>query len=244
MKKFLSMLLALVMVLSLGTVAFADELVQSGNKTLTAVVDTVAEENDDGVAENEYSFDVKTKAAVDDGHNYADIVYSVKVDWTVTGDTVDVLTGGLYKWNPENLKYELQGENDALALGTRNSVDVEIDFENRSNAAVDFAIEYADNNDDLTTSEAAKEGSSATGTIANADTQTGVATVADAKTGHDFTINAEAPNLTAAGTAGTAKYEATVTIESIANGATIADDQELTLGTYTVTLSAYVATVE
>ena len=245
MKKLLCVLLALVMVLSFSTVAFA----AGGSKDFTTVVDDAETDN---VTENEASFDVTATADVVPGDDYADIVYSVKVEWTVDTAKIDIDQGGLYVWSTENLKYELQGSNEAFALNPdgNSSVDVTITFTNRSNADVAYDIAYADNaTDKLTTSEdlTAEATVAKTGKVNSADTQEGVATTENTEgTGHDYIINADAENFSTEGAAGEVTYNGTVTVTKVEDGADFEAEgaKNLTLGTYTVTLSAYVAPAE
>ena len=218
MKKFLSLLLTLTMMLSLCTVAFA----AGGEATVTGVTE-----------DNTASFDVTGTVTVNEDA-YADIAYSVKVEWTVADLALNINKDQSYTWNPATLSYEV-GTATADPTGfDAQDVAVSITLTNSSNAAVNYAIAYADNSTDtLTTSEAAKEGSSKTGTLANADT-CGAAT---ALTEGDYDYAIAADKL-AQGSAKTASYTGTVTLSAI-NDTKDMTSGTLTLGTYTVTLSKY-----
>ena len=229
MKKLLAIFLAVVMVLTLTTVAFAAD----HTDTLEAVVDDAETE---GTVENAATFEVKTTAEVSDGDNYADITYYVQIEWTLTGDPIDILNGTLYKWNPTTLKYEEVAETTVQAIGENSSVNVEIKFTNKSNAVVAYGIAYADNDvDKLTTSESKASGSSvgATGTLDTAD-KNGAATAAPG-TGHAYTIDES--KIDTAGTVQTLTYNGVVSVTALADDTEIANGNTLTLGTYTVTLS-------
>lgn len=143
MKKFLSILLALVMTLSLSTVAFADADV--GGCIITSVSE--GDNTQDIDATTTISGDVFDRAAIE---------YNVKIDWTVTPGTTAVTGGNVYKWNPNSLKYEkgydvddtirVLGGNDLPEGLTEDDIytNVEITVTNCSNADVDFTIGYND----------------------------------------------------------------------------------------------------
>ena len=157
MKKLLSILLALTMVLSLGIVAFAAE-----DTTLPAVVD---DEKTTEVTENAASFDVKSKTNLVEGA-HANIAYYVNVEWLVDTANIDINKGDLYKWDPLQLKYVKDETTTAGGVGEDKSVGVTITLTNSSNAAVNYEIAYADNDaDKLNTTEAARGYSSGRGEI-------------------------------------------------------------------------------
>ena len=218
MKKFLSLLLTLTMMLSLCTVAFA----ANGEATITDVTE----------GSNTASFDVTATANVT-GDNYADIAYSVKVAWTVGTFDLDIDNSALYTWDAATLKY-VKATPAADDFATK-TVDATITLTNSSNAAVNYAIAYTDNgSDNMTTSEAAKEGSSKTGKLDNADT-CGAATAAPEDIEHDYAIAADK---LAQGSAKTASYAGTVSLTALGDTTAITNGSTLKLGTYTVTLSA------
>ena len=217
MKKFLSLLLALTMVLSLGTVVFAAD-----DATVTSVTE----------GSNTASIDITATANVTGG-NYADIAYSVKVEWTVGALELDIDNTELYTWDAATLKY-VKAIPAAANFETK-TVDATITLTNSSNAAVNYAIAYADNNtDNLTTSEEAKTGDK-TGKLDNADTTT-AASAADEESGHDYAI--DTTKVTNAGEVKTASYTGTVSLTALGDTSAIENGGTIKLGTYTVTLTA------
>ena len=218
MKKFLSILLALTMVLSLGTVAFADN-----SATITSVTES-----------NTASFDVTGTVTVNEGA-YADVVYSVKVEWTVDPLALEVNKAQPYTWNPATLRYEA-GTADSDTIAAKD-VEVSITLTNSSNAAVNYTVAYADNGSDAwTTTEATKTGDK-TGKLDNADAIDGLATDYTDDS-HAYAIDITKQGDEGTGTAQVKTYTGTVTLPAI-NDTKAMTTGNITLGTYTVTLSKY-----
>lgn len=254
MKKFISILLALVMTLSLSTVAFADADV--GGRIITSVSDT-----QDINATTIIAGDIFDRAAIE---------YNVKIDWTVTPGTTAVTGGNVYIWDPDNLQYvpdpdprdgmiEVLGGNDLPEGLTEDDIytNVEITVTNRSNADVDFTIGYESRNIDESNYFVTQEASAGTGlcidrlnegreddlkvhTLFRADlihSQAEVVTPVDGRTdvykfdkevfeGLDSTPEEEAQ---------TATYKGKIRVTEI-HGNNISNGNTITVGTYTVTL--------
>ena len=224
MKKFLSLLLALTMVLSLSITAFAAD----NDATVTSVTE----------GSNTASFDVTGTVTVNE-EAYADIVYSVKVEWTVADLALEVNKAQPYTWNPTTLRYEAGTATADPASFEAKDVAVTIKLTNSSNAAVSYAVTYADNTGDVWTT-AVKSESNAAGKLDNADTIADLATTYADDT-HAYAINIAKQGDEGTGTAQEKTYSGTVTLPAI-NDTKDMTAGTITLGTYTVTLSKYEAT--
>ena len=206
---------------------------QHGVQIFTDVCDDAETEE----IENALSLNVFAVSNVGDGDGYADITYYFTIEWEVSGESIQLHENGIYVWNPETMQYEKDETQKDFSLGESTSLDMTITVTNRSNAEAKYAVSYADSNDDLTTVESQKDDSenNASGTLASAD-QNGAAAAAP-NSGHAYAITAElidaeenvAPSIV---------YSGTVTVTALADEAVFADQDELTLGVYTVTLSA------
>lgn len=132
MKQFLSVILALALMLTLALPAFA--------------ADVTGESTANGSASQEVT--AEYVAPTDDT---AGKIYRVTITWEPTEEE-DALTytgkHTVYKWNPETLKYEANAEGTTEA-GWTGAAGYEVTVANRSNAAVDVKMETT-NTYDLT----------------------------------------------------------------------------------------------
>ena len=192
----------------------------------------------DNIAENNgTTFNVLATAATGSSGGYADITYYVTIEWSADAAGIEFENGALYEWSAEELKYvPVEGEIIQL-LGESVCLNMTITVTNRSNAAAEYAVSYADSDDSLTTAEAKKEDSEndASGTLASAD-QNGAAAAAPGS-GHAYAITAE---LIDAGenVAPSAVYTGVISVTEVTDDTIFEEGTDLTLGVYTVTLSA------
>lgn len=119
MKKFLSVILALVMVFSLSVTALAAD-VDAGAITGSTSQNVTATYEEGSVATN------------------AGNIYSVKLTWTDVTVSYKGAVGGTYTWDPTSLTYKLTG--NAVAEWTDGTV--KIGVENRSNDAITATASY------------------------------------------------------------------------------------------------------
>ena len=219
MKKFLSLLLALTMMLSLSITAFAAD---TSPKTVASVTE----------GSNTASFDVTGTVTVNE-EAYADVVYSVLVEWTVAPLALVVNKTQPYTWDPATLRYVPGTADSDPDSFEAQDVEVTITLTNSSNAAVNYTVAYADNaTDGLTTSEAAAADNVATGKLANAD----ITAAASALTEGDYDYAIDTEKVESTGEAKTASYAGTVSLTDLGETSAIENGSTLTLGTYTVTL--------
>lgn len=123
MKKILSLVLALALVLSMGVTVFAAE--NSGSTTVTDPTDP---------ANNSKNVDV-TAGYTAPTYSAAATVYHVVIGWKQTGTITYKDASYTYTWNAEQTKYETQKETEQ-ATWTVTSAAVEITVTNKSNAAI------------------------------------------------------------------------------------------------------------
>lgn len=130
MKKILSMILALAMVLSLGVTAFADNLTtEEYTGSLTGSVSA--------------TYTAGTEATS------AGNIYKVNLTWTDVAVTYNGGNVGTYKWNTSTLKYELVENSNTNASWTDNAITITV--ENRSNASITATATYQASGDETLT---------------------------------------------------------------------------------------------
>lgn len=116
MKKLLSIVLALAMVLALGVTAFAEE-VPAGNIT------------------GETSGTVT--ATYNGGEDSTPAVYAVNITWNIDSTLAYSTAGTTYTWNAETLKY---GTAENGTAGWSGTASVTVTVTNRSNQSVNAAV--------------------------------------------------------------------------------------------------------
>lgn len=126
MKKIMSLVLALALVLSMGVTVFADE--NSGSTTVTDPTDA---------ANNSESIDV-TAGYTAPTYNTGDKVYHVVVAWEKTGTITYAGNQYRYDWKVDdnNFGYVKDEKNSTEAGWTVNNATVAITVTNKSNAAI------------------------------------------------------------------------------------------------------------
>ena len=122
MKKIMSLVLALALVLSMGVTVFAEE--NSGSTTVTDPTDP---------ANNSKNIDVT--AGYTAPTYSAATVYHVVIGWQQTGTITYKDASYTYTWNAEQTKYETPTEAKTAAW-TVSGAAVEITVTNKSNAAI------------------------------------------------------------------------------------------------------------
>lgn len=156
MKKLLSMILALAMVLALSTTVFAED-VPSDNIT------------------GETSMNVTANYTATGPTSFGDTVYSVTVAWNQTGTLSYNAGTTVYKWNAAETKYEEDSGSSSHASWTVTDAKVTVTVTNKSNAKINALItantnvtggltvtgNFKDNKDSVEVDSAAK-GTSAT----------------------------------------------------------------------------------
>lgn len=123
MKKIMSLVLALALVLSMGVTVFADE--NSGSTTVTDPIDAAGNSKDINV----------TAGYTAPTYKSAGTVYHVVIGWKQTGTITYKDASYTYTWNAEQTKYETP-EEAKTAAWTVSGAAVEITVTNKSNAAI------------------------------------------------------------------------------------------------------------
>ena len=127
MKKVISLLLALVMVMGLSVGAMAEEI-QTDNNTMdvgaTYVPGTVQIVGPDGTVQNA-------------------TVYSVELDWTAIGNVKYDGGTAAYYWDAEALQYKTHSGASESAGWTTDEVSCTITVTNNSNSSVTATAEFA-----------------------------------------------------------------------------------------------------
>lgn len=121
MKKLLSMILALAMVLALSTTVFAED-VPSDNIT------------------GDMSMNVTAEYTATDPISFGDKVYSVTVAWNQTGTLSYNAGTTVYKWNAAETKYEEDSDSSSPAGWTVTDAKVTVTVTNKSNAKIKASI--------------------------------------------------------------------------------------------------------
>lgn len=119
MKKFLALILTLALVMSMSTVAFAEDFVGNGEWN----EETLGDKSTNNV-----------QVTVNNGGDA--IVYRIVITWEPLAFTYDFGSGAV--WNPETHEYDLP--NDADGWGGNNTADITI--KNHSNADVNFSTAF------------------------------------------------------------------------------------------------------
>ena len=127
MKKIMSLVLALALVLSMGVTVFADE----GTDPTTA---TVGNGSETLPADNETKVEVKAQYNAGENKN-AGTRYYVTLSWTVTSTLSYTDKSTTYTWDTANMKYVPTANNDAK-WQDNGTATVELTVENRSNAII------------------------------------------------------------------------------------------------------------
>lgn len=124
MKKIMSLVLALALVLSMGVTVFADE--NSGSTTVTDPADPANNSKDINV----------TAGYTKPSHTVEGIVYHVVVAWSQTGTITYTGDQYTYTWNPSEGDYGRYDETGEAAHWTVTDAKVAITVTNKSNAAI------------------------------------------------------------------------------------------------------------
>ena len=130
MKKIMSLVLALALVLSMGVTVFADE-------TTDPTTATVGNGSETLPADNETKVEVKAQYKAGENKN-AGTRYYVTLSWTVTSTLSYTDKSTTYTWDTANMKYVPTTNDDAKWLDGGIAT-VELTVENRSNAAITAA---------------------------------------------------------------------------------------------------------
>ena len=221
LRKILAAGLSIAMLAGVSVCAYADE-------TDEEITEVAEDEDADGTLENSSSADIR---------GYADIVtttstvYCVELSWEV--EDLKYTQTSVYAWDTGSLKYTVS-DSDSTTEVTGGTIDITLD--NRSNAAVEAAVAYSDQEDDSisTTVEWV------TGTTTNAD-----GSIENTTSTADQSVVLE----TAAQNSGKVidytdvSTTGTVVEESISGTVTVTDGEEnltetsTVVGTVTITLS-------
>lgn len=124
MKKIMSLVLALALVLSMGVTVFADE--NSGSTTVTDPADPANNSKDINV----------TAGYTKPSHTVEGIVYHVVVAWSQTGTITYTGDQYTYTWNPSEGDYGRYDQTGEAAHWTVTDAKVAITVTNKSNAAI------------------------------------------------------------------------------------------------------------
>lgn len=124
MKKIMSLVLALALVLSMGVTVFADE--NSGSTTVTDPIDAAGNSKDINV----------TAGYTKPSHTVDGIVYHVVVAWSQTGTITYTGDQYTYIWKPGEGNYGRYDQTGVAAHWTVTDAKVAITVTNKSNAAI------------------------------------------------------------------------------------------------------------
>jgi|GEM_PF-5174681 len=222
MKKAFALLMALVMTLSLVSMAYADGDTVNGSWDGTSYATKT--DVDKG---NE--FDVTADITKDDGTLDDSAVYCVDIAWTMTPAAYKS-AGATYKWDPTTLKYVKDSSvSDEELTAVTEDASVSITVTNKSNADVKYAIAYASKKAGTKEISVATSTSAASGKLLSA-----------APASNTVVVTGSPEDTVATGTATSITYTSTVKLATDTNNKYIATKTsagDLTMGTYTVTIS-------
>ena len=223
MKKLLSVIMVVAMILSLSITAFADE------------IDSISETS---------SQEITGTAQFTKDLSLSEVTYSVTVSWTLFSADEDFYNFEAYAWNPVTLMYTKDTAKSTTIVADNFQSDLtgSVKITNKSNAAVKYELSYSDDGaaatktkgfefEDVTTNK--------TGTVASADTAVGsqkyTENAGPALSGDIVSLT----DLTKLETKGT-EQSADINVELMVrtnSPVNVSDGDTLNFGSYTITLS-------